>query len=384
MKKVSMCCVVIVMAALSGCFDKELTPEEKALVSTLRSELIQTNQELALANTTAASYGGLIKSLAVARVEILKTNGALLEQRIQAIESGAKLKVEVPATQPNEVLAASLSNEIATAKTAIALEKVDAAQYGGLIQAIRLSTVATKEQTLAMLEQRYLSAKYGLALASVPQTAVVTPESNPAQSASVTEAAPPAAESQTLSIPPADGPLGLAAGLNKDEIEAMSGQKLTLLNEKQNLYGLTNAPKPNDSFERLALVVSPTIGLCQIRAIGKTITSNSFGNQLQSSFAEMQNALTEVYGKPSSLNTLMSGSIWDEPKEWMMSLYKKERYLSAEWRSTPGKPLRNNIDNIGMEARATGTSDGYYMLQYTFNNSAACDAEEKAKARSSL
>ena len=381
-----MCCAVVVLLALSGCFNKELTPEEKTLVNALRVELAQTKQELSSANATAASYGGLIKLLATVRVEILKTNEALLEQRIQAIESGAKITIEVSGVEPNEALAASILNEITATKSEIAFEKADAERYGGLIKALKLSTLATREQTLAMLQQRYLSAKYGLVQVGSTQSAPSIPGGAVTASASIPEAAQPSqpAPTERLSIPPAEGPFGLAAGLSKDEIEAMSGEKLTLLNDQQNLYTLQNAPKPNKSFEQLALVVSPTVGLCQIRAIGVTIKSNSFGNQLQGSFTEMKDALSEVYGKPHVIDSLIPGSIWNEPKEWMMSLKQKERYLSAGWSSTSAKLLKNDLSRIEMEARATGGDNGYYLLQYTFNNWSACEAEEKAKARSSL
>ncbi len=212
-----MCCAVVVLLALSGCFNKELTPEEKTLVNALRVDLVQTKQELSSANATAASYGGLIKLLATARVEILKTNEALLEQRIQAIESGTKIKIELSGVEPNEALAASLLNEITATKSEVASEKAEAEQYGGLIKALKLSTVATREQTLAMLEQRYLSAKYGLVQLGTTQSAPTIPGAAVTASAPFPEAAQPSqpAPTEQLSIPPAEGPFGLAAGLSR-------------------------------------------------------------------------------------------------------------------------------------------------------------------------
>ena len=49
--------------------------------------------------------GGLIKSLVMARLEILKTNKALIQQRINAIESGAKVEVVTNQTSPDLKLA---------------------------------------------------------------------------------------------------------------------------------------------------------------------------------------------------------------------------------------------------------------------------------------
>lgn len=386
MNKLSMIASALLLATLSGCFNKELTPEEKALAEALRSELNATKQEIAGANSTASTYGGAIKLLATARLEILKANEALLEQRIQAIESGAKINIQVPAVQPDQVLASSIANEITTAKAGIAAGQIEANQYGGLIKALKLATVATQEQTLAMLEQRYLSAKYGL-----PQPAMRAPTSGQlsASTSTVTPSpqpspAPAPQPEERLSIPPADGPLGFAAGLSKDEIEAMAGAQLTLIDEKQSLYGIEKSPKSNSSFVQFALVVSTTAGLCQIRAISKDIHTSRFGYELKSSFDEMKGALTEVYGKPVLMDTLIAGSIWREPKEWMMSLRQKERYLSVAWTATSASPLKYNLSEIEMDARATSSDEGYYMLQYTFNNWNVCQSEAKAKARSSL
>lgn len=388
MNKLSIIASALLLATLSGCFNKELTPEEKTLTEALRSELNSTKQEIGVANSTASTYGGAIKLLATARLEILKANEALLEQRIQAIESGAKINIQVPAVQPDQALASSIANEITTAKAGIAAGQVEANQYGGLIKALKLATVATQEQTLAMLEQRYLSAKYGL-----PQSAMGAPTSGQLSAWSSTSTALPSQKpspapapqlEERLSIPPADGPLGFAAGLSKDEIEAMTGVTLSLIDEKQSLYGIEKSPKPNSSFVQFALVVSPTAGLCQIRAISKDIHTSRFGYELKSSFDEMKGALTEVYGKPVVMDTLIAGSIWREPKEWMMSLRQKERYLSVAWTATSASPLKYNLSEIEMDARATSSDEGYYMLQYTFNNWNVCQSEAKAKARSSL
>lgn len=94
-----------------------------------------------------------------------------MEQRINAIESGAKIDVVVSGVKPDPELAASIKTEIDSLDAKINEAKADARQYsGGLIKVLKLSTVATEEQTMAMLQQKYLTAKYGLAevkLASV-------------------------------------------------------------------------------------------------------------------------------------------------------------------------------------------------------------------------
>ncbi len=77
-----------------------------------------------------------------------------MEQRINAIESGAKIDVVVSGVKPDPELAASIKTEIDSLDAKINEAKADARQYsGGLIKVLKLSTVATEEQTMAMLQQ---------------------------------------------------------------------------------------------------------------------------------------------------------------------------------------------------------------------------------------
>ncbi|GBC80620.1 hypothetical protein HRbin09_01865 [bacterium HR09] len=101
------------------------------------------------------------------RLQILKTNRALIQQRIHAIESGAKIEIVALGTKPDPERAAQLEEEIRRQRTKVADARAKADQYvGGLVDALAETTVATAEQTLAMLEQQYLVAKYGLAFPS--------------------------------------------------------------------------------------------------------------------------------------------------------------------------------------------------------------------------
>lgn len=375
MRKLGIALMIAAAAFTSGCFKKELTPEERATVDALRAELATSQEELADAKEKDASLsGGLVKALVAVRVELLSTNTALLQQRINAIESGSPVEQATQVSTPDAELAKQLETEMTAERAELETAKVEALRYGGLVGAMKATAVATQEQTLAMLQQRYLVAKYGL------NPAIPKPPQSPQTATSVLpETAKPAPE-----IPAGNGPFGLEAGLTKELIEKMSGQSLILSDEVQSLYILTAPPKPNDAFEQYALVVSPTVGLCQIRAVGKTIETNNFGHQLKDRFASLQTSLSAVYGTPLVLDTLMPGSIWKDSRDWMMGLNKKDRSLLAEWAGTPTAPLKNEIDKITMVARAQSSSQGYVMLQYSFKNHKTCVDEEDQRAASSL
>lgn len=366
---------------LTGCGPQELTPEQKQEVAALKTELSQTEGEILAAKEVDQQFsGGLIKNLTTARLEVLGTNKALLEQRINAIESGAKIDVVVSGTKPDPELAASIKTEIDNLTAKINEAKADASQYtGGLIQVLKLSAVATEEQSMAMLQQKYLTAKYGLAevkMAPVQDNATIA-SGKKETTAKTTQEQPPL-------LPPAEGPFGLEAGLTQKNIEDMIGAKLKPLSDSVNLYTSDKLPKQNADFEMYGLLISPKAGLCQIRAVGKNIDTDSYGLALKSRFEDLSSSLSSLYGKAETTDLLLAGSIWKDPQDWMMGLNKKERFLSATWKGTKETPLKNNIDSISIDARANSSSKGYVYLQYSFTNNDVCKAEIEGAKKSSL
>lgn len=143
----------------------ELSPEDKAQIGELKTELQSTTDEISKAETESEKYeGGLIKLLIQTRIEVLKTNKALLEQRINAIESGAPVTIETKVWKPNDDLMQQIQKDIEQQESELDEANKEVAKYeGGLIKAMAQAQVATIEQSLAMLQQQYLLAKYGLA-----------------------------------------------------------------------------------------------------------------------------------------------------------------------------------------------------------------------------
>lgn len=380
MKK-TLIATLVSLTMLTGCGPKELTPEQKQEVAALKAELSQTEGEISAAKHIDQQFsGGLIKNLITERLEVLGTNKALLEQRINAIESGAKIDVVVSGVKPDPELAASIKAEMEDLAVKINEAKADASQYsGGLIQVLKLSTVATEEQSMAMLQQKYLTAKYGLA-----EVKLAPVQDNVAAASSKKDTTAETRQEQSPLLPPADGPFGLEAGLTQKNIEDMIGAKLKPLPDSVNLYTSDKLPKPNADFEMYGLLISPKAGLCQIRAVGKNIDTDSYGLALKSRFEELSSSLSSLYGKAETTDLLLSGSIWKEPQDWMMGLNKKERFLSATWKGTQETPLKNNIGAISIEARANSSAQGYVYLQYTFTNDDVCQAEIDGAKKSSL
>ena len=155
--------ITILLLAGQAC-STGLTSEQKQLVGGLRQDLerIRTDIEEAKQNDSAYA-GGLIKALIRVRLEILKTNEALVEQRVHAIETGARVRIVVNALKPDPVRADELAREIESQRAKVREARAEADRYsGGLVQAMAETSVATTRNTLAMLEQEYFAAKYGL------------------------------------------------------------------------------------------------------------------------------------------------------------------------------------------------------------------------------
>ncbi|MDR0260650.1 MAG: hypothetical protein LBI76_12685, partial [Comamonas sp.] len=150
--------------ALVGC-KKSLSAEEQAQVQALRTELDATQKEVSATELQNAKYsGGLVKAQMALRLETLKTNEALLQQRIHAIESGAKVTVETVATKADPDRAKMLQEEMTKQELKVSEAEAKASlSSGGLAGTMAVIGAATERNSLALLRQQYLVAKYGLA-----------------------------------------------------------------------------------------------------------------------------------------------------------------------------------------------------------------------------
>ena len=156
---------LMVCLLVQGC-SKSPSPEESKQAAELRQQLAQVRQDIDGAKKDSSQYsGGLLKSLNAVRLEVLATNAALLDQRINALESGARITVTVQATQLNPTQAGAIAKEIVAQTSKLADAKAESARYdGGLVKSMAEMAVATNLSSLAMLQQQYLIAQYGIAL----------------------------------------------------------------------------------------------------------------------------------------------------------------------------------------------------------------------------
>jgi hypothetical protein len=165
------------------------------------------------------------------------------------------------------------------------------------------------------------------------------------------------------------GPFGLEMGMTIDEIDTNATEI------SPGVYKLSKVPKPHSAFESYIVQVGPQSGLGWLKAIGKDIQTSVYGSSLKSEFEDLKSKIEKVYGTGVTRDTLLPGSIWDEPKDFMMALRKKERLLFTAWE----KPKNSdNIVQVGLIASATGTDYGYLSLEYSFENEEKVEQEISA------
>lgn len=146
------------------------TQEDLARAAAIRADIAGIERQIADAQIENDKLsGGLIKVLIESRIAQMKYTVSLLQTRQKALEIGARpVMLEVSAIPVDDALVAKLDKDIEEVRSNIALSDAKASQYsGGLIRAQILSTSATMGETLALLERRRLTAKYGLAQAPV-------------------------------------------------------------------------------------------------------------------------------------------------------------------------------------------------------------------------
>jgi hypothetical protein len=171
-------------------------------------------------------------------------------------------------------------------------------------------------------------------------------------------------------------PFGLRPGSTVEQVLAVVGRP-SVKHSNGNAYILNTAPSPHPDFDEYVLLFSPSKGLVKLMAYSKTIVTNGWGQEVQSKFDEVNEALTKKYGTGKKLDYLRSGSLWDEPKDWMMGLRKGERTLVSYWEPTTD----DDVTLISLSAKAVSLEEGKLVLTYEFrgfNEYAESQKKEKA------
>ena len=162
-------------------------------------------------------------------------------------------------------------------------------------------------------------------------------------------------------------PFGLTMGMQLDDFDVIELSEIG-----SNEYIANSLPRNHSAFESYVLKIHPVTGLCQIRAIGKNIESSSHGTELVSAFENLRGQIVSAYGASNLVSFLRSGSIWDEPEDYMRAIERKERVFQAIWENEDGSIIGNEVVEVILEARASSSRIGYVIVQYRLQNETDC------------
>lgn len=137
--------------------------------------------------------------------------------------------------------------------------------------------------------------------------------------------------------------LNLSAGMTLEEVTKVVGVKNIVL-DKNDLYDVTKEVSTTNPFPKLSLLISKKYGLIRIIGFTAPKQTNIYGDKLKEEFSSFYDMLSKKYGEGTKFDNLKSGSIWNEPQDYMYSLVKGERDLECYW--VPGYGATFNTPDL--------------------------------------
>lgn len=168
-----------------------------------------------------------------------------------------------------------------------------------------------------------------------------------------------------LSTPAAaDGPFGVTMGSD------ISTYSTCVKSDKPTFYTCRSLPRRHPEFESYVIQAATNIGVCRVKGIGRTVSSNSFGSKLKSTAKELSEQIALTYGQPKFHDEVMTGSMWNEPEDWMMANVRGELVYGYWWEDSN---MPNNVKSIFLSAEALNLQSGILIVEFSFENAEQCD-----------
>ena len=137
-------------------------------------------------------------------------------------------------------------------------------------------------------------------------------------------------------------------------------------------YRCDKVPKPHSAFELYLARASEEHGICWVKGVGKDIADNRYGTSTKHKVEDLKASLERNYGPPSEARDfVMANALWDDSDEWLMAIAKKERIFMYHWDDVSFKNPK--LGEMYLAAGATGSSEGYVMLEYYSTDHEACE-----------
>ena len=173
------------------------------------------------------------------------------------------------------------------------------------------------------------------------------------------------------------GPFGISLG---DPISKYKSAQLMA----PGIYKLSIVPIPRDDLDYVVLTATPQQGICKISASSKNFEDDAYGEKIQNAFADVKRGLAEKYGSSRDFDFLKAGAIWDQPREYAMSLKTEERTLTSYWMRDDGSNLPPDVQIISLEAVGLSSDVTYWRVTYQGFSFEACHNEIERQRNDAL
>ena len=139
----------------------------QAIAQGVDTSIENLKREISEIESSIASFGkpdSLIGILMQSRLDTTKLTLALMVNKRLAENGAGTVEIVVPAVQPNPNMAEEILNDILAQQDVIKKAEAEAANSGGLVQAVAMSRVQTEKLLLSQLNAAWYQAKYGISL----------------------------------------------------------------------------------------------------------------------------------------------------------------------------------------------------------------------------
>lgn len=137
-------------------------------------------------------------------------------------------------------------------------------------------------------------------------------------------------------------------------------------------------PLPHKEFKYYFTHGTKQTGICKVIVATPPITTSEFGSNIKIKYSEFKSILASKYPLDNKdYEYLTPGSIWNEPRDFMMGLLKKDRYHSAAFNNSKGTKVILGVTPLGR-------TSAFLKLSYEFKNFDECVKIIEKRDNSSL
>ncbi len=126
--------------------------------------------------------------------------------------------------------------------------------------------------------------------------------------------------------------------------------------------------KAHPMFTEYYVQVSPTYGVVWVKGVGPIIDNDASGFGAQDRISKLSGQLALKYGAPRKVDILQHGAIWEESRDWVMSLLQQERSYFHIWEAGKSAQLPEDIETLFLGVTAYSSSESSTFVEYASSN----------------